>query len=623
MSFRARLTTFFLLIVVVPMAATGLLVLRLISDSQQGKVNARANGIASAAAGVYNEASRAASVDARTVARRLEQVPVNQLHARAAALASEVGIERITVAVGGRQVADVGARDAVAPGVAVTRASASGPTRSVMLSELGAGQFASQLTGRGFGIVVRQGARTLSSTVPATGRRVRPHSGTVTVGDQTYKTVALSFSGFGRQPVKVMVLSNTGATAGSVNADRVLAAIFILGFLVLAFGFSLLASHALQGQLSGFLAAARRLGHGDFSSPVPTHGKDDFAALGVEFNNMSEQLAARLEELEREQARVRRSIRTIGDAFAANLDRDALLELALRTAMDATGADRGRVTAHAERDDELVELVRRGRLTGLERSIREAERAALHGDGIGQAWTKELTIATVALRATTSAGPTYGLITVGRPGRSFNEDDLELLRSLATRATLALANVNLHHDVQRQAVTDDLTGLTSHGRFQQLLGDEMDEVRRYRYPVGLVMLDIDDFKAINDIHGHQQGDVVLRGVAEILRENSRDVDLAARYGGEEMALILPHTDLEGTFVIAERVREAIADLEVPRLDGPGVLRITASVGAAASADGEKDELISAADGALYVAKREGKNRTVKADSQTANVFGGR
>ncbi len=131
MSFRARLTTFFVLIVVVPMAAMGLLVLRLISDSQQGKADARANGIASAAAGVYDEASRAASLDARTVARRLEQVPLSQIHARAAALASEVGIERITVTVGGRQVADVGVRDAVAPGVAVTRGSTSAlPARS-------------------------------------------------------------------------------------------------------------------------------------------------------------------------------------------------------------------------------------------------------------------------------------------------------------------------------------------------------------------------------------------------------------------------------------------------------------------------------------------------------------
>jgi diguanylate cyclase (GGDEF)-like protein len=109
----------------------------------------------------------------------------------------------------------------------------------------------------------------------------------------------------------------------------------------------------------------------------------------------------------------------------------------------------------------------------------------------------------------------------------------------------------------------------------------------------------------------------------VLRENSRDVDVAARYGGEEMALILPHTDLEGTYVIAERTRHAIEALHVPLLEGTGALQITASVGVAASGDGNKDELITAADNALYVAKRDGKNRTIKADSQTANVLGGR
>jgi diguanylate cyclase (GGDEF)-like protein len=622
MSFRARLTTFFLIIVVVPMSAMGFLVFRLISDSQQAKTEARANGIASAAASLYAQASRSAKLDARTVAGTLARTPVAQLRSRAAALQSEVGIERITVSVGGRPVADVGARDALAPGVATVRASKSRP-RVIALSELSASQFASQLTGRGFGVVVRQGGRTLATTLPAAGGRNLPRFGQVNLNGRTYETVGLNLSGFGTSPVRVTVLSDNSPTDGGVATDRVVAAIFILAFLALAGGFSVMASRALHSQLADFLAAARRLARGDFSSPVPTQGNDEFAALGTEFNTMSQQLAARLAELEREQQRVRRSIRTIGDAFAANLDRDALLELALRTAMDAVGADRGRVVTSRDGGHELTELVRSGRVRGLETPISDCEQSALAGDGIGQAWTRELAIATVALGAVESGGPTHGLITVARPGTSFNEDDLELLRSLAARATLALANVNLHRNVQRQAVTDDLTGLTTHGRFQQLLGAEMEQVRRYQYPVGLVMLDIDDFKSINDVYGHQQGDVVLRSVAEVLRANSRDVDVAARYGGEEMALILPHTDLDGTYVIAERAREAIEALQVPLLEGSGTLQITASLGAAASINGQKDELITAADNALYVAKREGKNRTVKADEQTAKVLGGR
>src|SRR5207248_10173198 len=104
---------------------------------------------------------------------------------------------------------------------------------------------------------------------------------------------------------------------------------------------------------------------------------------------------------------------------------------------------------------------------------------------------------------------------------------------------------------------------------------EIEQVRRYRHPVGLIMLDIDDFKSVNDTFGHQQGDVVLKHVARVLRDTSREADTPARYGGEEMALVLPHTDLEGSYAIAERVRTAIADLRIPRLDQQGVLGITA------------------------------------------------
>src|SRR5262249_44799861 len=153
------------------------------------------------------------------------------------------------------------------------------------------------------------------------------------------------------------------------------------------------------------------------------------------------------------------------------------------------------ITARSQPADPLIEVAHIGRLEGLAEALRDAERAALTGDGIGEASAEGLSIATVALGPIVPGGLTHGLITVCRPGDGFNDDDLELLRSLANRATLALSNVNLHIDVQRQAVTDDLTQLATHGHFQQLLSAEMDEVRRYRYPVGLAMLDLDDFKS--------------------------------------------------------------------------------------------------------------------------------
>jgi diguanylate cyclase (GGDEF)-like protein len=131
------------------------------------------------------------------------------------------------------------------------------------------------------------------------------------------------------------------------------------------------------------------------------------------------------------------------------------------------------------------------------------------------------------------------------------------------------------------------------------------------------MLDLDDFKEINDTYGHQQGDIVLRAVAHVLEDTSREIDEPARYGGEELAVALPQTDLEGAYNLAERVREGIEALEIPRLDGRGVLKVTASLGVSALPDcaSSGQELIAAADAALYEAKHAGKNRTERAPAR--------
>jgi diguanylate cyclase (GGDEF)-like protein len=623
MSFRTRLTSFFVLIVVIPMAAVGFLVFRLINDSQSGKAGARASGVAGSAVTLYEHASTQASLRARTVAGDLALTPPAHVKSRAGTLARQGGLVRVTVKIGPRAAADTGDTSAIAPGIALVRASGDRPARTVAVSELTASEYARDLAGPGIQVVVRSGARTLTSTLPAAAGLTLPRQGSRTIGSRTYQVLTQKFVGFDGAPVSVSILSDNSASGGSAAADRVLAAIFIVGSLILAFFFSVLSSRALAGQLARFLEAARRMGRGDFSSLVPISGRDEFALLGEEFNNMSRQLERRLGELEQERSRVRKSIRRIGEAFASGLDRDALLELALQTAMDATDADGGRVSARQDVEQPLLETVHVGRLAGLEVAIYEAERRALAADGVGEASADSIHLATVALGPMAPGGPTHGLITVCREGRGFTEDDLELLRSLAAQATLAMANVTLHFDVQRQAITDDLTGLATHGHFQDLLSAKIQEARRYEYPISLIMFDIDDFKSVNDVYGHQQGDLVLRLVADVLRQTSRDGDVAARYGGEEMALILPHTDLDGAFEVAERTRSAIAALKIPLLEGQDeTICVTTSVGAAASADADKNELIAAADGALYVAKREGKNRTIRAERQTVNVVGG-
>src|SRR5205807_95904 len=205
-----------------------------------------------------------------------------------------------------------------------------------------------------------------------------------------------------------------------------------------------------------------------------------------------------------------------------------------------------------------------GVLDEVDPTLEEAERAVLEAGDLGEGEAGGIHVIAVPIGTPESGGYMHGVITVVRPGEAFSSDDRELLRSLAAQATMALENVDLHVQVSRQAVTDELTGLANHGRFQDLLLAEVEQVRRYRHPLGLIMLDIDDFKSVNDTYGHQQGDVVLKRVARVLADNSRDADFPARYGGEEMALILPHTDLEGAYAIAERVRIAVEGLGGPR-----------------------------------------------------------
>jgi diguanylate cyclase (GGDEF)-like protein len=498
----------------------------------------------------------------------------------------------------------------------VTVKGAPGAALTVRAAAITAGEYARDLgSSRAAEVVVRRGAHKLYSTVPGAGNVTLPRRGTVKLGQVECQAVTQSFRGFGG-PIAVTVLSNRAATATSVTTSRIVAAVFIVAFLLLAFSFSVLASRALHGQISRFLEAPRRIGSGDLASRVPTEGNDEFAELGEEFNRMSAELESRLEELSNERTRLRASIRRIGETLASNLDRPALLELALRSAIDAVQADSGRLTARSAADDPLAEGVRVGSLDTLEAPVHEAERAALQAGGLGEASTADgVAVLAVAMGAIDGSTRTHGVITVTRAGRPFTDDDRELLRSLAAQTTLALRDIQLHFQVRRQAVTEELTGLVNHGRFQDLLSAEVEQVRRYHHPVGLIMLDIDDFKSVNDTYGHQQGDVVLEHVVNALRETSREADTPARYGGEEMALILPHTDLGGAHVIAERLHVAIAELRIPRLDEEGILRVPASVGVASSSEGSKDALITDADGALYTAKRQGKNQTVKATPQ--------
>jgi len=178
------------------------------------------------------------------------------------------------------------------------------------------------------------------------------------------------------------------------------------------------------------------------------------------------------------------------------------------------------------------------------------------------------------------------------------------------KAGLSVQNIRLHERLREQALTDALTGLSNHRRFRERLDQELADARRHAHTVALVLLDLDDFKAINDRHGHLIGDRVLQRVGEIITACCRPIDEAARYGGEELAILLPRTTAAEAMAVAERVRGRVA---ATTLTAPGGLElpVTASFGIAVSdGNGDGSSLIARADRALYAAKAAGKNRAL-------------
>jgi len=191
---------------------------------------------------------------------------------------------------------------------------------------------------------------------------------------------------------------------------------------------------------------------------------------------------------------------------------------------------------------------------------------------------------------------------------AFKPEHQRLLESLALQIAAALQNAHLYE----LAMVDGLTGLFVRRYFDARIEEEIERSRRYGSPFSVVMLDVDDFKKLNDTYGHLVGDRVLRAIANVIKAQMRGVDTAARYGGEEMSVILPRTEMVGAYNLAERIREAIAELRITTDDDPPrALGVTASLGISAypeskARDGE--DLVRKADRALYRAKKTGKNR---------------
>jgi diguanylate cyclase (GGDEF)-like protein len=650
-SFRGRLRLFFVLLVIVPMIALALVLFTLTARSETGKVDAGISAGARTAFAVYEEAAARAEPALREVAsdRRLR-----------AALAARSGVDaRLDELVGGplgivlielyseedeRLIARAGLPGGVAPRGAPI--AAGGETLGILaVSVTAAHSLAARVqTLTGLDTAVYRDDRLLATTTDGLRDRARlgevgePHD--VEVEGADYRARVETIPEPAGAPVELALLQDTAALSDTISENRLVIGGLLVAFLLLAMLAAAGVSRALTGQIGTFLDAARRLARGDFAHPVPVSGRDEFAQLGHEFNSMSSQLEATIEEIERKREELEATIRRVGDALATGLDRDGVVALAVRQAVDACAADAGRAVPldrgafhehRSGRDDPGLD----GALVAAERRAfepqpelgaelldsvdSEAPRPRPRRASTAQAGHAHALAVPMRAVVTSSEPEFLGVLSIARHGQAFSREEEELLEYLAGQAIVSIENASLHEAVGRQAVTDELTGLANARAFRSILDREIERSRRFQTPLGLVMVDLDDFKQVNDRHGHQQGDEVLASVAAVLRDFSRDIDAPARYGGEELAVVLPQTDSDGAALLAERMREAVERLRVPSVDGGEPVRVTASFGVASVPESAaaREDLVAAADAALYRAKRGGKNRVERAERVAA------
>jgi diguanylate cyclase (GGDEF)-like protein len=218
---------------------------------------------------------------------------------------------------------------------------------------------------------------------------------------------------------------------------------------------------------------------------------------------------------------------------------------------------------------------------------------------------------------------TYAVLALyGRAEGMFHPTDVDSVWQFVTRAGVGIENVIRHQEAQRRSITDGLTGVWNRRYFEMRMREELERSVRHSHAFSVLMVDLDNFKEVNDRFGHRSGDEVLVEVARRMTESTRELDTCARYGGEEFVLLLPETDSEGARFAANKLRRAISSKPI-RVTDVGDLAVTVSVGVASYPEHGNllAEVMEKADNALYSAKRTGKNRVVVAGDPFEEVAG--
>ena len=657
MSLQRRLTLFFVLIVILPLAAAGFIVQRVIA----GEVNERAvlsiRPALDATVAIYNDEVEALDSrvrrgldDREILVRAIEKRDTEGLRSYLRSrIETAVGLDLLVATAPGMPPVFVAddprfLRGIVRPTVdqVLEEPSAVGVARTDPLpieidgEEIGEvvgglwldRQLLAAGTDSSVGLSIAADGRVIASTLeldgPTTVDPLYNRAFDVELGDPS-KAVAREI-GDGMSIIASTPSAPIDATSGRVLNAMVFLLIFaLLATTALAFLLARLITQPLEEVAEGAIA----ISEGRFDHRIPVRSKDEVGQLAVAFNEMTSRLSTTISELSWSRDQLRRSIQRVGETLRSTHDMKQLLESILNTAADAVRADAAIFWAYTPTREEIYPSLSRG--TDIDSVVRVPV-----GEGAVGLVAERST--PVMIPADVPGGPRFsrneprfpvavavpiyshdkirGVLALYRndPRQHFTDQELEMVTFLAEQGGTAIENVLLHEEAQRLSITDGLTGIWNRRYFQMQFRQVLAVATRFERPFSVLMLDLDHFKRVNDTFGHRRGDAVLVDFAQRVTTMVREVDTFARYGGEEFACLLSETDIQGATTTAEKIRESIRR-EPFGADNGTPLHMTVSIGIASYPEhGESFvSLIESADKALYRAKQTGRNRVCVAE----------
>jgi diguanylate cyclase (GGDEF)-like protein len=348
------------------------------------------------------------------------------------------------------------------------------------------------------------------------------------------------------------------------------------------------------------------------------------AVLATVFALLSHKIRQQREEQKRVRETLDRTsaIYTIARILHASLDLDHLLPGLAQAIVEHLQAGAARVWVLSEEGGELTAWATAGAAQmlgppdgqGTQRLVADViakeQAVLLPQPGVKRPSELPRSVESWMAAPIVAGGELLGALEVaaGVQREPFQTADIDLLSAAVAQAGVAILNARRHERAQELASADRLTGLWNHGEFFQRLSEEVARARRHNLTFSLLILDLDNFKAVNDSRGHRQGDSLLRQFAQRIRENMRSSDLAARYGGDEFAIIFTETGPEGARIAAEHLRQAVEGRLFPLANQDVGITMSAGVASFPEDATDMEQLVEIADRRLSYAKKTGRNR---------------